>query len=57
MTRLLLPLAWWGRTRVSVSFFAPASGQLHPDEAPAELAGRLLDELRTEVPPVRAGRR
>jgi 1-acyl-sn-glycerol-3-phosphate acyltransferase len=45
------------RPRVSVSFFAPASGQLRPDEDPPDLATRLLDELRAEVPPVVAGRR
>jgi 1-acyl-sn-glycerol-3-phosphate acyltransferase len=44
------------RPRVSVSFCAPASGQLRPGEAPSDLAARLLDELRAEVPPVRAGR-
>jgi 1-acyl-sn-glycerol-3-phosphate acyltransferase len=45
------------RPRVSVSFFAPASGQPPGDEAAPELAARLLDELRVEVPPVAAGRR
>jgi len=45
------------RPRVSVSFFAPASGQLHAEEEAPALATRLLDELRAEVPPVAAGRR
>ena len=45
------------RPRVSVAFFAPASGQPRGDEAAPELATRLLDELRAEVPPVVAGRR
>jgi 1-acyl-sn-glycerol-3-phosphate acyltransferase len=45
------------RPRVSVSFFAPATGQRQPDEEAAVLASRLLDELRAEVPPVAAGRR
>ena len=45
------------RPRVSVSLFAPASGQLRPDEEAPQLATRVLDELRTEVPPVPAGRR
>jgi 1-acyl-sn-glycerol-3-phosphate acyltransferase len=45
------------RPRVSVSFFAPASGQPQPEEEPPALAARLLDELRAEVPPVAAGRR
>jgi 1-acyl-sn-glycerol-3-phosphate acyltransferase len=45
------------RPRVSVTFFEPASGQLRQGEAPPELAERLLDELRAEVPPVVAGRR
>jgi 1-acyl-sn-glycerol-3-phosphate acyltransferase len=45
------------RPRVSVSFFAPASGGPHPEEEPPALAARLLEELRAEVPPVAAGRR
>ena len=45
------------RPRVSVTFFEPSSGQLRPGEAPPELAERLLDEIRAEVPPVVAGRR
>jgi 1-acyl-sn-glycerol-3-phosphate acyltransferase len=45
------------RPRVSVSFFEPQGGQPRPDEQPGELAARLLDELRSRVPPVPAGRR
>jgi 1-acyl-sn-glycerol-3-phosphate acyltransferase len=45
------------RPRVSVTFFEPAGGQPRPDEEPAELAGRLLDEIRERVQPVPAGRR
>ncbi len=45
------------RPRVTVSFFAPASGQLRPDEPAPELAGRLLGEIRAAVPPAPAGRR
>jgi 1-acyl-sn-glycerol-3-phosphate acyltransferase len=45
------------RPRISVSFFAPAAGQPRPDEDPAELAARLLEEIRALVPPVPAGRR
>jgi 1-acyl-sn-glycerol-3-phosphate acyltransferase len=45
------------RPRVRVSFYPPADGDPRPDEEPAELATRLLDELRTRVPPAPAGRR
>lgn len=45
------------RPRVAVEFFEPAGGQPHPGEEPAELAARLLDEIRERVPPVPAGRR
>ena len=45
------------RPRVSVSFFAAASGQPQPGEEPSELAARLLAELREAVPPAVAGRR
>lgn len=45
------------RPRVTVSFFAPASGQLRPAEPAPELAGRLLGEIRSAVPPAPAGRR
>jgi 1-acyl-sn-glycerol-3-phosphate acyltransferase len=44
------------RPRISVSFFAPAAGQPRPDEDPAELAARLLEEIRALAPPVPAGR-
>jgi len=45
------------RPRVKVRFFAPDSGQPHAGEEPSELAARLLEELRDEVPPAVAGRR
>lgn len=45
------------RPRVSVRFFAPERGDPRPGEAPAEVATRLLDEIRTRVPPTPAGRR
>ena len=45
------------RPRVNVTLFEPAGGQPGPDEQPAELAARLLAELRERVPPVAAGRK
>jgi 1-acyl-sn-glycerol-3-phosphate acyltransferase len=45
------------RPRVRVSFFRAAHGDPRPDEDPAELAARLLDEVRARVPPAPAGRR
>lgn len=45
------------RPRVRARFFEPADGQARPGEDPGELAARLLDELRSLVPPVTAGRR
>jgi 1-acyl-sn-glycerol-3-phosphate acyltransferase len=45
------------RPRVRMAFFEPTSGQPRPDEDPAELAVRLLEELRERVPPAPAGRR
>jgi 1-acyl-sn-glycerol-3-phosphate acyltransferase len=45
------------RPRVAMEFFEPAAGQPRPDEDPAELAARLLAELRERVPPAPAGRR
>jgi 1-acyl-sn-glycerol-3-phosphate acyltransferase len=43
------------RPRVRVTFFR--AGDARPGEEPAELAARLLAELRARVPPVPAGRR
>lgn len=38
------------RPVVTIEFFAPAGGQARPGEDPAELAQRLLDEVRERVP-------
>ena len=38
------------RPRVRIEFFTPAGGQSRPDEDAAELAQRLLDEIRARVP-------
>jgi 1-acyl-sn-glycerol-3-phosphate acyltransferase len=45
------------RPRVSARFFEPAGGQAQPGEQPAELAARLLAEIRELVPPCRPGRK
>jgi 1-acyl-sn-glycerol-3-phosphate acyltransferase len=45
------------RPRVRVTFFSPRKGDSRPVETPAEVATRLLDEIRTRVPPTPAGRR
>jgi 1-acyl-sn-glycerol-3-phosphate acyltransferase len=45
------------RPRVTVTFFAAASGDPQPGEEPPELASRLLREVRSRVAPVAAGRR
>ncbi len=45
------------RPRLRTRFFEPAGGQPRPGEAPAELAARLLAEIRELVPPAAAGRR
>jgi hypothetical protein len=45
------------RPRVRVSFFPPENGDPRPDETPAEVATRLLDQIRARVPPTPAGRR
>ncbi len=45
------------RPRVRVTFFPPQKGDARPGESPAEVATRLLDEIRTRVPPTPAGRR
>ncbi|MFL5907585.1 MAG: lysophospholipid acyltransferase family protein [Solirubrobacterales bacterium] len=44
------------RPSVRVSFFAPEKRDARPDETPAELATRLLGEIRARVPPTPAGR-
>ena len=45
------------RPRVVVELFAPQTGQASPREDHAELASRLLGEIRERVPPTAAGRR
>lgn len=45
------------RPRVEVELFLPTGGPARPDEDPAALAARLLDEIRERVPPVPCGRR
>jgi 1-acyl-sn-glycerol-3-phosphate acyltransferase len=45
------------RPGVGVSFFVPENGEPRPDETPAEVATRLLAEIRARVPPTPAGRR
>jgi 1-acyl-sn-glycerol-3-phosphate acyltransferase len=45
------------RPRVRVSFFSPENSDARPDGTPAEVATRLLDEIRARVPPTPAGRR
>lgn len=49
--------AFPARPRVLVEFFLPQGGPARPDEDPAELAQRLLDEIRERVPPVAVGER
>jgi 1-acyl-sn-glycerol-3-phosphate acyltransferase len=41
------------RPHVAIEFFTPAAGQPRPDEDPAELSQRLLDEIRERVPRTR----
>jgi 1-acyl-sn-glycerol-3-phosphate acyltransferase len=45
------------RPRVSVSFFRFEDGDPRPESTPAEVATRLLAEIRARVPPTPAGRR
>jgi 1-acyl-sn-glycerol-3-phosphate acyltransferase len=45
------------RPSVKVRFFEPASGQTAADESPADVAERLLAELRAVAPRVPAGRK
>lgn len=44
------------RPRIRVEFFIPESGERVAGEKPSEFAQRLLDEIRSRVPPVPAGR-
>jgi 1-acyl-sn-glycerol-3-phosphate acyltransferase len=45
------------RPRVRVRVNVPENGDPRPDETPAEVATRLLDQIRARVPPTPAGRR
>jgi 1-acyl-sn-glycerol-3-phosphate acyltransferase len=45
------------RPSVRVRFLDPENGDPRPDETPAEVATRLLAEIRAHVPPTPAGRR
>lgn len=45
------------RPRISTRFFEPTGGQARPGEEPAELAARILAEIRELVPPVSLGRK
>jgi 1-acyl-sn-glycerol-3-phosphate acyltransferase len=45
------------RPRVRVTFFAPSAGQMRPGEDPADLAVRVVDELRARSPVRAAGRK
>jgi hypothetical protein len=45
------------RPRVGIEFFAPEGGDPRPEDTPAEVATRLLAEIRARVPPTPAGRR
>jgi 1-acyl-sn-glycerol-3-phosphate acyltransferase len=45
------------RPRVLVRFLVPENGDPRPEETPAEVATRLLDQIRARVPPTPAGRR
>ncbi len=45
------------RPRVSVRFALPQNGDPRPVGTPAEVATRLLDQIRARVPPTPAGRR
>jgi 1-acyl-sn-glycerol-3-phosphate acyltransferase len=45
------------RPRVRIAFLVPENGDPRPDETPAEVATRLLDQIRARVPPTPAGRR
>ena len=45
------------RPRVEIEFLLPENGEPRPGEAPAEVATRLLTQIRARVPPTPAGRR
>jgi 1-acyl-sn-glycerol-3-phosphate acyltransferase len=45
------------RPRLRTRFFEPASGQARPGEEPAEIAARLLAEIRALVPPSLSARK
>jgi 1-acyl-sn-glycerol-3-phosphate acyltransferase len=45
------------RPRITVEFFEPADGQPQPGESAIALTRRVMAEVRTKAPPVRAGRK
>jgi 1-acyl-sn-glycerol-3-phosphate acyltransferase len=45
------------RPRVRVRFFAPQGGARRPDESPAALTARLMEEIRRQAPIAHAGRK
>jgi 1-acyl-sn-glycerol-3-phosphate acyltransferase len=44
------------RPRITVEFFEPSSGQAGPDESAIAITKRVMAEVRTKAPYVRAGR-
>ena len=44
------------RPRITIEFFDPEGGQPRPDEDPAALSARLLEEIRAKAPISKAGR-
>ncbi len=45
------------RPRITVEFFEPSGGQARADESAIALTKRVMAEVRTKAPPVKAGRR
>ena len=50
------PTAGSRRQRVRVTFLGSGNGDPRPEEAPAEVATRLLDQIRARVPPTQPRR-
>jgi 1-acyl-sn-glycerol-3-phosphate acyltransferase len=55
--RVLFEGAPQAKPRSNPSHEPPENGDPRPDETPAEVATRLLDQIRARVPPTPAGRR